>query len=173
MEDIALDIHVREHTKAAVEAVRDLLPEDIKVVHEYGCTNGQGTEWLVGEFDTVIGFDIDDKNIENGKEMHPNLDLQVRDLRHPKGNADLVLVAHVLEGPYKIDPMEAIDNLRKFCRFLLLAIHPDEHNKFLGVLTDWEHNLTPFTISRVQLDPPVTPQCSKADTIFLLRGHLA
>ena len=172
MEDIALDIHVREHTKAAVEAVRDLLPEDIKVVHEYGCTNGQGTAWLAEQFDTVVGFDIDEKNIERGREMHPELELVVQDVCHPQENADLILVAHVIEGPYKIDPIPTIDNLRKFCSFLLLAMHTNESHKW-GPLTDWEHNLVPFTISRVQLDPPVTPSCTNPDSVFLLRGHLA
>ncbi len=171
MEDIALDIHVREHTKAAVEAVRDLLPADIKVVHEYGCTNGQGTAWLAKEFDTVVGFDINNKHIDKGNAAHPELDLRVCDVHHPEGNADLIMVAHVMEA-YKINPPEVIDNLRRFCRFLLLAVHTAESNKY-GPLAQWGAYLEPFTISRVELDPPVTPDCTKADTILLLRGHLA
>lgn len=106
----------RRNMYLLLRAIRPHLPDDIKVVHEYGCGDGGGTVLLQRLYPEAKGFDIASR--WEGSHYADIMD-------PPQETADLIVTWGVFEVAFKtiLDPYEGIDNLLNRCRWLGIAVY--------------------------------------------------
>jgi hypothetical protein len=153
-----------QHAQQAFERAMHFLPNDITTVHDYGFRDGQGTLWLAGRFDNVVGYDI---TMEHARGVGgKGLNLQIGDVRDPQGSADLIYVGHVIEQGHDssfTNREKVVENLRNYCRYLLLQVHREP-----GEVFGWQDKLAPDAI----LHCTYTCHHNRTDSVTLLLGHL-
>jgi hypothetical protein len=130
-----------------------------KLIHEYGCSSGEGVELLRSHFDCdVVGFD------------NHHTPCTVGDICTPTGQPDVIFVLHVLEGPYGFIGRQAVivDNLLSICKLLIVSIHPNDKNA--AGYRDW------FPVDRVlhyEQSNSCGGECGcRPDVVYVLRGNI-
>jgi len=157
---------VMHHIKRALGAVKDILPEDILTVHEYGFRHGASLDHLNNIFPRVKGFDVSGDALLSAPEMIP---VGVKNIIYADEVADLIIALHVVECSGE-DPHEIFDAVLPLCRYMLLGIHPPVDTGY-GCYDDWRGYISDRIIYE-ETFKEMPGRAVAEDTIVLLEGDL-
>ena len=156
------------HMDILLQRIGDKIPVTTpSVVHEYGCSVGDGTNLLHLRYNCEVkGFDTDAERIEEANRMFPHLAFEEHSVAEAKEPADLMFCLNVIEE-YKLHPVNVINSLKQLCKYLIIETHPDMTG-LLGKVEAW--------IDKVDFDFrddfTEAGEDNRPETILLIRGDL-
>ena len=148
-----------------LRAIRPHLPDDIEVVHDYGCGCGGGVALLRRLYTEAKGFDIQRRweDSHYADIMDP-----------PQETADLIVTWGVFEVAFKtkLDPYEGIDNLLKRCRWLGIAVYKKYSMLNIDVLAGLDYTKSTETVDETALYAKGVGHGLMECDYYLIKGKL-